>query len=605
MGYAPLPPPPLASSVQFCDDNLPPNSIYRYLYQHGATLFPNAAFADLFKPLGRDSIHPRIVAVVMVLQRLEGLSDRGAVDQFAYNIRWKYAAGGLAFDHPGFGHTVLVRMRKRLQDSKNPRRIFDIVLEVAKSCGLVGRKRVLDSTPIYDAVATQDTVTLLRSAIRSVLQAADSALEVQLRQVLKRDDDYVKPGKPDCDWTDREARESLVDALCKDAHALLEKFNARQLDESVANAVKLLATIVDQDTQIDDDGTFFIVRKVARNRTISTVDPEARHGHKSTSRKYDGYKGHISIDPDSEIITATDVTPANVGDASVAASLVQDVLDSNSDNDEEAARSGVPESGEERRICVETEQSLHASETDCAADNQTKCENKAGDQVITGPQSEQDSVALQALSVAGSDENSLAVSADNDAPSAQERVEIYGDASYGEATFLERCKLAGADTYLKVQPPSAPAGKYSKDEFIIDLERNTVTCPNQQLVQLRLRADGTGLAAFGDLCRKCPNRNDCTSSKHGRTVSTHAKEKLLQEERRKQRDDAQWRHKYKATRPKVERKFGHLKRHYHGGRRARVRGSERVGHDFSMLAAAVNLQRLANLGAHPLAAQFN
>jgi len=224
----------------------------------------------------------------MVLQRLEGLSDREAVDQFTYNIRWKYAAGGLDFDYEGFVHTVLVRMRARLRKSEMPDRIFKIVLNVAKECGM-GRKRVLDSTPIYDAVATQDTVTLIRSAIRSLLKEAPSELEAALRAVLRRDDDYIKAGKPVCDWNDAAAREALIDALCKDAYALLGQLHNQHLESQVAEAAELLATVVDQDTERTDDGRFRIARKVAKERVISTVDPEARHGHKSKERRFDGY----------------------------------------------------------------------------------------------------------------------------------------------------------------------------------------------------------------------------------------------------------------------------------------------------------------------------
>ena len=80
-------------------------------------LFPDEAFADLFQSTGRRSVPPRIVAVVMVLQRLFGLLDRGAVEAFEFDARWKYACSGLDFDHPGFVHTVLVDMRARLDRS--------------------------------------------------------------------------------------------------------------------------------------------------------------------------------------------------------------------------------------------------------------------------------------------------------------------------------------------------------------------------------------------------------------------------------------------------------------------------------------------------------
>lgn len=132
---------------------------------------------------------------VMALQRIEGCSDREAVDRFTFDTRWKYAAGGLSFDYPGVVHTVLVDMRARPAASAAPDRIFEVTLQAAKSAGLAGRKRVLDSTPLYDAVATMDTVTLLRSGIRGLLKAADKELEARLRAALTREDDYASAGK--------------------------------------------------------------------------------------------------------------------------------------------------------------------------------------------------------------------------------------------------------------------------------------------------------------------------------------------------------------------------------------------------------------------------
>src|SRR6185436_5306516 len=178
------------TTTAHCEQQLSPTSIYRLLHRECHRLFPDDAFADLFRDIGRRSVPPRIVAVVMVLQRLEGLSDREAVDRFAFDVRWKYAAGGLELDYPGFVHTVLVDMRARLRTSKDPNRIFNTVLEVAKEAGVVGRRRVLDSTPLYDAVATQDTVTMIRARARYLLRVADETLAAELRGTLKRDDDY-------------------------------------------------------------------------------------------------------------------------------------------------------------------------------------------------------------------------------------------------------------------------------------------------------------------------------------------------------------------------------------------------------------------------------
>jgi Transposase domain (DUF772) len=146
-------------------------------------------------------VPPSILAVVMVLQRLEGLSDREAADRFAFDVRWRYAAGvadAVAGEETAsFAHTVLVDFRARLRRSADPDRIFRVTCELARQVGLVGVKRVLDSAPLEDAVTTQDTVTMLR--------ACPPELEAKVRGRLQREDDYCAPGKPACDWTDRAA----------------------------------------------------------------------------------------------------------------------------------------------------------------------------------------------------------------------------------------------------------------------------------------------------------------------------------------------------------------------------------------------------------------
>src|SRR5215813_12163851 len=179
------------TTAAYCDGRVAPDSIYGILHRECFALFPDEMFADLFDEVGRRSVSPMIVAVVMVLQRIEGCSDREAVDRFSFDARWKYAAGGLDFDYPGFVHTVLVDMRARLRRSERPNRIFEMALAVAREAGLIGRKRVLDSTALYDAVATQDTVTLIRSAIRALLRIVDEKLGSKLRSCCKRDDDYI------------------------------------------------------------------------------------------------------------------------------------------------------------------------------------------------------------------------------------------------------------------------------------------------------------------------------------------------------------------------------------------------------------------------------
>ena len=164
VGLAPRQADLMKGTASFVTGRVKENSIFAVLHRECHVLFADELFADLFAGTGRRSVPPRIVAVVMVLQRLFGLSDREAVEAFEFDARWKYAAGGLDFDYPGFAHTVLVDMRARLAASERPRRIFEVSLDAARRAGLVGARRVLDSTPLYDAVATMDSVTLVRSA---------------------------------------------------------------------------------------------------------------------------------------------------------------------------------------------------------------------------------------------------------------------------------------------------------------------------------------------------------------------------------------------------------------------------------------------------------
>jgi Transposase DDE domain/Transposase domain (DUF772) len=517
-------------AVARCEAELPERSVYRLLHAERDRLFPDELFADLYVHHGRRSVPPSILAVVMVLQRLEGCSDREAVDRFAYDLRWRYAAG-VDDEQPGFVHTVLVELRARLRASTDPDRIFRVTTELARQVGLVGVRRVLDSAPLFDAVATQDTVTLLRGAIRGLLRACPAELAAAVRAALVRDDDYQAAGKPVCDWDDQAAREQLVDGLFRDGYRALHALRGLKLGPEVAKAAELLATVIGQDIKETADGRFVIAQGVAPDRVISVVDPEARHGHKSNARGFDGYKGHVAIDPDSEVITAAEVGAANAGDAAMARALLADLP--------AAAEGNAPPAADPAAGAAPADQA--------AADT-------------TGW-----------------------------API------VYGDAAYGTGALLAELEQRGMTAMTKVAAPTAPQGHYTKQQFRIDPDRGTVTCPARLQVPIIPAQGGGGVARFGQACQVCPLQAFCTSSRAGRTITVHPQEARLQAARSRQRDPA-WRADYRAHRPTVERKLAHLLRRRHGGRRARVRGRLRVAQDWQLLAAAVNLARFAALG---------
>jgi hypothetical protein len=124
------------AGARWCEAALPEDSGYRFLARERARLFPPELFADLFESTGRRSVPPPILAVVMVLQRLEGLSDREAADRFAFDVRWRYAAGvadAVAGEETAsFAHTVLVDFRARLRRSEDPDRVFRVTCGLAR-----------------------------------------------------------------------------------------------------------------------------------------------------------------------------------------------------------------------------------------------------------------------------------------------------------------------------------------------------------------------------------------------------------------------------------------------------------------------------------------
>ena len=179
-----------------------------------------------------------------------------------------------------------------------------------------------------DAVATQDTVTQLVSAIRRVGREVPGAAG-QIAAVCTGHD-YSKPGKPKIDWDDPAAKDALVSALVNDATALVDVFKDAELEEPAAAALALLALVAGQDVEPAEgsdgtDGRWRIARKVAEDRVISVNDPEARHTRKSPEARRDGYRAHVAADPGTGIITdekLTGAAGAENSDAAVAAEFV-------------------------------------------------------------------------------------------------------------------------------------------------------------------------------------------------------------------------------------------------------------------------------------------
>ncbi|HET9871011.1 MAG TPA: IS1182 family transposase [Propionibacteriaceae bacterium] len=488
-------------------------SVFWLLAGHRRVLFAEGLFADLFPSgRGRPSVPVDVAASVLVLQSLHGLSDREAMAALRTDLRWKVACG-LPIGHAGFDPSTLTYWRKRLAASSAPNRIFDAVRAIVAETGVLTGKnrRALDSTILDDAVATQDTVTQLIAVIRKVRREVPGAAAV-VAQVCSGHD-YDDPGKPQIAWDDNEARAVLVDALVKDALALLSVVSGWNLDGLAAETVALLALIAGQDVEPADDsdgtdGRWRIARKVAPDRVISVVDPDARHAHKTVHRRQDGFKAHVAVEPETGITTACEFTKASGADA---------------------------------------------------ADGATGTRLLEADTTITDL-------------------------------SDGEVVEVLGDSAYGTGDALQAMAAAGHVPLVKPGPlkPAVPGG-LTIDDFTVDEQAGTVTCPNGLTRPITPRRTVT----FGAGCRGCPLRDRCTTAATGRTLNLHQHHRLLAEHRRRAQAPA-WQADYRQYRPMVERSIAWLTGR--GNRKVRYRGIVKNNAWLHTRTAALNLRRLLNLG---------
>ncbi len=473
------PSPKLLDAATLCRHLVTEGSVHAFLADHRTELFPDELFSDLFVAgRGRPSVPADVMASAMILKELEGLSDRQAADALRCDIAWKVACG-LALDDEGVHYTVFTYWRQRLRLSQAPDRIGEAVRAVVTATGVLTakRRRALDSTLLDDAVATQDTVTQLVSQIRRVRRLVPEA-----RTVGVAAHDYDASGKPVCAWDDPDAKTALVTGLVNDASAIIDAVSDVELGDVGADAVGLLALVAGQDVEPGEtEGTWRIAKGTAPDRVISTVDPEARHMHKSVSQYRDGYKAHIVVEPETGIITASTLTAAN------------------------------------------------------AADGPTGIELLAAE---------------------------------------EPRLQVLGDSGYGSGPTRAELRKAQHTQAIKPIPLRRPAiaGGFNRDDFTVDHDARTVTCPRGLTVSITPK----GSVTFGARCADCWLRSRCTTAKGGRILRITENDDELVAARQ------QW----------AAGEFAQDYRRW----RVRYRGIERNRAQLVMRVAAINLRRLINLG---------
>ena len=433
-------------------DHVGRESFYGLLASMRGWLFRDADFAEFYCPdNGRDSVPPSLLATALLLQSHDKVSDAEAKARADFDLRWKVALGIEAEDRP-FAKSTLQVFRAQLILHDKVLEVFESSLRLARESGCLkgrGMRVALDTTNILGRGAVKDTYNLLADGIVKLLRALAAVEQAPVREwaharEYKRYLGSSVKGEAAIDWADRQARTALLAKIVADADRLLELSRQAQGElpedgqerQRIVAAAELLGQLLLQDVERTEGGVS-LKDGVSRDRMMSVHDPEMRHGHKSSSRRFDGHKAAIVVDTDSQLITAVEVLPGNAPDNLGALELVE----------QSEANTGVP---------VE---------------------------------------------------------------------EAMGDAAYGDGGTRQTFADAGRTLIARV-PGRPNRSHFPKEDFRIDLEAGSCTCPAGQvartIVPVGRRTDQMGrtyrLKAFrfdAAVCGACPLRSQCLAAKPG------------------------------------------------------------------------------------------
>ena len=325
-------------------DHVGRETFYGLLASLRGRLFRDADFAEFYcADNGRDSVPPSLLATALLLQSHDKVSDAEAKARADFDIRWKVALGIEVEDRP-FAKSTLQVFRAQLILHDKVREVFESSLRLAQESGYLKRRSMkvaLDTTNILGRGAVKDTFNLLADGIVKLLRTLASVEQSGVKEWGKARgyEGYLGSsikGEAAIDWSDRKARKALLAGIVRDADRLLELSRQAQgeLPEDSAErqwivaAAELLGQLLLQDVERksgDGDGDDDVSLKggVSKDRMMSVHDPEMRHGHKSSSRRFDGHKAAIVVDTDTQLITAVEVLPGNAPDNLGALELVE------------------------------------------------------------------------------------------------------------------------------------------------------------------------------------------------------------------------------------------------------------------------------------------
>ena len=327
------------------------DTFYGLLASLRGQLFSDDDFAEIYCPdNGRDSVPPSLLATALLLQTYDKVSDAEAKARADFDIRWKVALGIEIEDRP-FAKSTLQMFRAQLILHDKVREVFESSLRLARQSGYLkkrGMRVALDTTYILGRGAVKDTYNLLADGIVKLLRVLAAVANIDVGewaegQGYERYFGSSIKGEATIDWSDRKARRKLLGEIVADADRLLELARQAWVElpedsgqrQGIVDGAELLGQLLlqdverksgdgdgDADADAADDGVS-IRDGVSKDRMLSVHDPELRHGHKSSRRRFNGHKAAIVVDTDSQLITAVEVLPGNAPDNLGALELVE------------------------------------------------------------------------------------------------------------------------------------------------------------------------------------------------------------------------------------------------------------------------------------------
>lgn len=304
--------------------------LFAFLRLHRHELFTDAFQAELesmYRTTGAGSepVPPAILCMGLLLQAYSGVSDAEAVELTVVDARWQLVLDCMSAEAPLFSQGTLVEFRSRLIGAGLDRRLLERTLELAKETKEFDWKKLpkelrvaVDSRPFDGAGRVEDTINLLGHAARKIVRVAAALTKLPIETIAEQAHIPIAlrgstKAALDRDWSDPEQRNAAVGELVAQLdslHAWLERTQLNEAD-AIAPYLNAMEQVLAQDTEQDEHGCVRIIRGVAADRRVSIEDAEMRHGRKTKSKRFNGYKQHIVTDLDTSLILACAVTPAN------------------------------------------------------------------------------------------------------------------------------------------------------------------------------------------------------------------------------------------------------------------------------------------------------